>query len=137
MRINRASLAQMRAIVRKEDTGSSSRRTTGAAGAADCSPMRLRSSLPAAVAAAAALAAGCGASSSDKTSTVTMDRAAAAKVAHAEAMAEGGESLGYVTRANKAWQSRQNGEETLKRERCRRLHPESACRIRHIKLLNR
>ena len=40
-----------------------------------------------------------------------MDRAAAAQVAHAEAMAEGGESVGYETRANKAWQSRQNGEE--------------------------
>ena len=66
-----------------------------------------------------------------------MDQAAAAQVAHAEAVAEGGESLGYETRANKAWQSRQNGEETLKRERCERLHPGSACRIKHIKLLNR
>jgi hypothetical protein len=65
-----------------------------------------------------------------------MDRAAAAQVAHAEAMAEGGESLGYETRANKAWQSRQNGEERLKRERCRQLHPNAACRVKHIKLLN-
>jgi hypothetical protein len=66
-----------------------------------------------------------------------MDRAAAAQVAHAEAMAEGGESVGYTTRANKAWQSRQNGEETLKRERCKRLHPDRPCRVQHVKLLNR
>jgi hypothetical protein len=102
--------------------------------------MRLRSSLPAAhaaLAAAAALAAGCGASSSGGGPTVTMNRAAAAQVAHAEAMAEGGESLGYETRANKAWQSRQNGYETLRRERCRHVHPGAACRVRHIKLLNR
>ena len=37
-------------------------------------------------------------------------------------MAEGLEGLGYETRANKAWQSRQNGEERIKRERCKRLH---------------
>lgn len=98
--------------------------------------VRLRSSLPAAVAAAAAFAAGCGASSSNDEPAVTMDRAAAAQVAHAEAVAEGGESLGYETRANKAWQSRQNGYETLKRERCRRLHPGARCRVRHVKLLN-
>jgi hypothetical protein len=66
-----------------------------------------------------------------------MDRAAAAEVAHAEAMAEGGESVGYETRANKAWQSRQNGYERVKRERCKRRHPQARCRIRHIKLLNR
>ena len=65
-----------------------------------------------------------------------MDRAAAAQVAHAEAMAEGLEGLGYETRANKAWQSRQNGEERIKRERCRRLHPNASCRVRHVKLLN-
>jgi hypothetical protein len=99
--------------------------------------MRLRSSLPAAVAVAAAFAAGCGASSSNDEPVVTMDRAAAAQVAHAEAMAEGGESVGYETRANKAWQSRQNGYETVKRERCRRLHPHAACKVEHIKLLNR
>jgi ABC-type proline/glycine betaine transport system substrate-binding protein len=99
--------------------------------------MRRRSSLPAAAAAAAALAAGCGASSSDERPTITMDRAAAAEVARAQATAEGLESLGYQTRANKAWQSRQNGYETLKRERCRRQHPGSPCRIRHIRLLNR
>lgn len=66
-----------------------------------------------------------------------MDRAAAAQVAHDEAMAEGLEGLGYQTRANKAWQSRQNGEETLKRERCKRLHPGAPCRVKHIRLLNR
>src|SRR4051812_41127584 len=99
--------------------------------------MRRRSSLPAAVAAVAALGAGCGATSSDDEHPVTMDRAAAAAVAHAEAMAEGGESVGYETRANKAWQSRQNGYETLKRERCKRLHPQSSCRVEHIRLLNR
>lgn len=66
-----------------------------------------------------------------------MDRAAAARVAHAEAMAEGGESVGYTTRANKAWQSRQNGYETLKRERCKRRHPHARCKVEHIKLLNR
>jgi hypothetical protein len=66
-----------------------------------------------------------------------MDRAAAAEVAHAEAMAEGGESRGYETRANKAWQSHQNGYETVRRERCKRLHPHAPCRIGHIKLLNR
>jgi hypothetical protein len=65
-----------------------------------------------------------------------MDRAAAAAVAHAEAMAEGGESLGYETRANKAWQSRQNGYETVKRERCKHLHPNAPCRIKHVKLRN-
>jgi hypothetical protein len=99
--------------------------------------MRRRSSLPVAVVAVAALATGCGASSSGDRHAVTMDRAAAAEVAHAEAMAEGGESVGYMTRANKAWQSRQNGEERIKRERCRRLHPHAACRFRHVKLLNR
>jgi hypothetical protein len=99
--------------------------------------MRRRSSLPVAFVAAATLATGCGASSSGDRSTVTMDRAAAAEVAHAEAMAEGGESVGYTTRANKAWQSRQNGEERIKRERCKRLHPHAACRVKHIKLLNR
>jgi hypothetical protein len=51
-------------------------------------------------------------------------------------MAEGLEGLGYETRANKAWQSRQNGEERIERERCKRLHPGSPCHIRHIKLLN-
>jgi hypothetical protein len=66
-----------------------------------------------------------------------MDRSAAAAVAHGEAMAEGGETLGYVSRANKAWQARQNGEETLKRERCRRLHPNAPCRIRHVRLRSR
>jgi hypothetical protein len=66
-----------------------------------------------------------------------MDRAAAAAVAHAEAMAEGGESRGYETRANKAWQSGQNGYERLKRERCRLRHPHSACHIEHVKLRNR
>jgi hypothetical protein len=137
MRINSASLAQMRAIVRKDDPGSSLRTMHVRVRAADCAPMRLRSSLPAAVAAAAAFAAGCGASSSNGTPVVTMDRAAAAQVAHDEAVAEGGESLGYETRANKAWQSRQNGEERLKRERCRRLHPGATCRVKHIKLLNR
>lgn len=65
-----------------------------------------------------------------------MDQAAAAQVAHAEAMAEGLEGLGYETRANKAWQSRQNGEERIKRERCKRLHPNAPCRIKHIKLRN-
>ena len=98
--------------------------------------MRLRSSLPAALAVAAMVAAGCGASSSNDKPTVTMDQAAAAAVAHDEAVAEGGESLGYETRANKAWQSRQNGYETIKRERCKRLHPNAPCRIKHVKLLN-
>jgi hypothetical protein len=65
-----------------------------------------------------------------------MSHQAAADVAHAEAMAEGLEGLGYETRANKAWQSRQNGAERIKRERCKRLHPGSPCHIRHIKLLN-
>jgi ABC-type proline/glycine betaine transport system substrate-binding protein len=97
--------------------------------------MRRWSSLPVALA-AAALAAGCGASSSNDRPTVTMDHAAAAQVAHAEAMAEGLEGLGYETRANKAWQSRQNGEERIKRERCKRLHPNAPCRIKHIKLRN-
>ena len=98
--------------------------------------MRFRSSLPAVLAVAALVAAGCGASSNDKQPAVTMDRAASAAVAHAEAMAEGAEGLGYETRANKAWQSRQNGYETLKRERCKRLHPGASCRVRHVKLLN-
>jgi len=66
-----------------------------------------------------------------------MDRAASAQVAHAEAMAEGLEGLGYETRANKAWQSRQNGEERIRREHCKRLHPDAACRVKHIRLLNR
>jgi hypothetical protein len=96
--------------------------------------VRFRSSLPAALAVAALVAAGCGASSSNDKPTVTMDQAAAAAVAHAEAMAEAGESVGYITRADKGWQSRQNGYETLKRERCKRLHPNSACRIKHIRL---
>jgi len=65
-----------------------------------------------------------------------MSQRAAADVAHAEAMAEGLEGLGYETRANKAWQSRQNGEERIKRERCKRLHPASSCHIKHVKLLN-
>jgi hypothetical protein len=96
--------------------------------------MRLWSSLPVALA-SAAVAAGCGASSSNHDKpAVTMDRAAAAAVAHAEAMAEGGESVGYITRANKGWQSHQNGVETLKRERCKRLHPNAPCRIKHIRL---
>ena len=100
--------------------------------------MRRWSSLLVATAvAAAALATGCGASSSADHPVVTMDQRASAEVAHAEAMAEGLEGLGYETRANKAWQSRQNGEERLKRERCRQLHPHAACRIAHIKLLNR
>jgi hypothetical protein len=98
--------------------------------------MRFRSSLPVALVVAALGATGCGASSDDQHPTVTMDRAAAAAVAHAEAVAEGGESLGYETRANKAWQSRQNGYETVKRERCKRLHPNAPCRIKHVKLLN-
>jgi hypothetical protein len=98
--------------------------------------MRFRSSLPVALAVAALGATGCGASSDDQQPTVTMDRAAAAAVAHAEAVAEGGESLGYETRANKAWQSRQNGYETVKRERCKQLHPDAPCRIKHVKLLN-
>jgi hypothetical protein len=51
-------------------------------------------------------------------------------------MVEGGEGAGYETRANKAWQSRQNGYETVKRERCRRLHPHRACRLAHVKLRN-
>jgi hypothetical protein len=127
----------MRGIVRKDDPGSSSRRMHTRVHAADWAPMRLRSSLPAVVAAAAAFAAGCGASNSSDHPTVTMDRAAAAEVAHGEAMAEGGETLGYLTRANKAWQSHQNGAETLKRERCRRLHPHARCRIHHIRLLTR
>ena len=97
--------------------------------------MRLWSSLPVALA-SAALAAGCGASSSNDTPTVTMSQKAAAEVAHAEAMAEGLEGLGYETRANKGWQSHQNGVETLRRERCKRLHPNAPCRIKHIKLLN-
>ena len=97
---------------------------------------RRSSLLPFAVA-AAAFAAGCGGSSSSDEPAVTMDRAAAAAVAHAEAMAEGGESVGYETRANKAWQSRQNGEERIKRERCKRRHPHAPCRVKHIKLLNR
>jgi hypothetical protein len=98
--------------------------------------MRYRSSLPAVLAVAALAAAGCGASSSNDKPTVTMDQAAAAAVAHAEAVAEGGESLGYETRANKAWQSRQNGYETVKRERCKQVHPNAPCRIKHVKLLN-
>jgi hypothetical protein len=65
-----------------------------------------------------------------------MSQQAAAAVARAEAVAEGAEGLGYETRANKAWQSRQNGYETLKRERCKRLHPDAPCRIKHVKLLN-
>jgi hypothetical protein len=127
----------MSPIVRTDDARSSSRMTNARAPASDLRRMRLRSSLPAAVAAAAMFAAGCGASSSSDESAVTIDRAAAAQVAHAEAMAEAGESVGYVTRANKAWQSRQNGYETVKRERCRRLHPGASCRVKHIKLLNR
>ena len=99
--------------------------------------MRRRSSLPVAVVAAATFAAGCGAASSSDRPAVTMDRAAVAAVAHAEAVAEGAESAGYETRANKAWQSRQNGYETVKRERCKRRHPHARCRIKHIKLLNR
>ena len=83
--------------------------------------MRLRSSLPVALVVAALGATGCGASSDDQQPTVTMDRAAAAAVAHAEAVAEGGESLGY---------------ETVKRERCKRLHPNAPCRIEHVKLRN-
>ena len=65
-----------------------------------------------------------------------MSQQAAAAAAHAEAIAEGGESLGYETRANKAWQSRQNGYETIRRERCKRLHPDAPCRIKHVKLRN-
>jgi hypothetical protein len=99
--------------------------------------MRLRSGLPVALAVAALGAAGCGASSSNDKPTVTMSQKAAAQVAYAEAMAEGGESLGYITRAHKAWQSRQNGYETVKRERCKRLHPNAACRIKHIRLRSR
>ena len=99
--------------------------------------MRLRSSLPVALAVAALGATGCGASSNDDNHTVTMSQQAAAAVAHAEAMAEGGESVGYITRADKGWQSRQNGYETLKRERCKRLHPNGDCRIKHIRLRSR
>jgi hypothetical protein len=99
--------------------------------------MRLRSSLPVALAVAALGAAGCGASSNNDNHTVTMSQQAAAAVAHAEAMAEGGESVGYITRADKGWQSRQNGYETLKRERCKRLHPNADCRIKHIRLRSR
>jgi hypothetical protein len=98
--------------------------------------MHVRSSVALVLVVAGAWAAGCGGSSSGDQPTVTMGRAAAAAVAHAEAMAEGGESVGYKTRANKAWQSRQNGYETLKRERCKRRHPHAACRIAHVKLLN-
>ena len=98
--------------------------------------MRFRSSLPVAAAVAALAAAGCGASSDDKP-TVTMSQKAAAAVAHAEAMAEAGESVGYITRADKAWQSRQNGYETVKRERCKRQHPNAACRVKHIRLRSR
>ena len=36
-----------------------------------------------------------------------------------------------------AWQSRQNGYETVQRERCKRRHPHARCQIKHIKLLNR
>jgi hypothetical protein len=99
--------------------------------------MRLRSSLPVALAVAALGAAGCGASSNDDKPTVTMSQQAAAAVAHAEAMAEAGESVGYITRADKGWQSRQNGYETLRRERCKRLHPNADCRIKHIRLRSR
>jgi hypothetical protein len=99
--------------------------------------MHLGSSLPIAIVAAAAFASGCGGSKPDDQPVVTMDRAAAAAVARAEAMAEGAEGVGYQTRANKAWQSRQNGYETVKRERCKRRHPHAKCRIRHVKLLNR
>jgi len=66
-----------------------------------------------------------------------MSQRAAAEVAHAEAMAEAGESVGYITRADKGWQSRQNGYERLKRERCKRLHPNAPCRIPHIRLRSR
>src|SRR3954454_16349500 len=59
--------------------------------------MRIRSSLLPCAAAAAALAAGCASSSSRDDRPVTMSRAAAAAVAHAEAMAEGGEGAGYET----------------------------------------
>jgi hypothetical protein len=63
-----------------------------------------------------------------------MDRAAAAQVAHAEAVAEGLEGAGVQAHANKAWQSRQNGEERIRRERCKRRHPHRACRVAHVKL---
>ncbi|TML01978.1 MAG: hypothetical protein E6G41_15930 [Actinobacteria bacterium] len=99
--------------------------------------MRRRSSLPAALAVAALFAAGCGASSSSDEHTVTMDKAAAAAVAHAEAVAEGAEGNGYDVLAHKGRQSTQNGYERLKRERCKRLHPNAPCRVKHVKLLNR
>jgi hypothetical protein len=98
--------------------------------------MQIRSSILPLCLAMAVLAAGCGSSSDDGEPVVTMDRAASAAIARAQATAEGAESVGYQTRANKAWQSRQNGYETLKRERCKRRHPQAACRIEHIKLLN-
>ena len=66
-----------------------------------------------------------------------MSQQAAAQVAHAEAMAEAGESVGYITRADKGWQSRQNGYERLKHERCKRMHPNAPCRIAHIRLRSR
>src|SRR3954454_18912368 len=100
-------------------------------------PMRRRSSLPAALSVAAFVAAGCCASSSNEKATVTMDRGASAAVARAEAVAEAAEANGYDTLAHKARQSTQNGYERVKRERCKQQHPHGACRVAHVKLLNR